>query len=59
MSCMSIVYKLSHTLPKENIITGAENTRPFECDGLSMYRQNLLAVVLPDSISQIKQTKHY
>ncbi|MBA5249881.1 MAG: FAD-binding protein, partial [Gammaproteobacteria bacterium] len=33
-----------------------ENTRPFECDGLSVYRQKPLAVVLPDNIEQIKQT---
>ncbi len=34
---MSIIQELSHTLPKGNVITGEENTRPFECDGLSVY----------------------
>lgn len=55
MSCMSVIHKLTHTLSKGNVITGEENTRPFECDGLSVYRQKPLAVVLPDSVEQIKQ----
>ncbi|WP_369177519.1 FAD-linked oxidase C-terminal domain-containing protein [Candidatus Thiodubiliella endoseptemdiera] len=52
---MSIIQELSHTLPKGNVITGEENIRPFECDGLSVYRQKPLAVVLPESVEQIKQ----
>ncbi len=31
---MSIVQELSRALPKGIVITGEENTRPFECDGL-------------------------
>jgi len=52
---MSIIQELSRILPKGIILTGAENTRPFECDGLSVYRQKPLAVVLPENIDQIKQ----
>ncbi|CAC9550167.1 Glycolate dehydrogenase (EC 1.1.99.14), subunit GlcD [uncultured Gammaproteobacteria bacterium] len=52
---MSIIHELSRTLPKGNVLTGEENTRPFECDGLSVYRQKSLAVVLPQSVGQIKQ----
>ncbi|MEO1890063.1 MAG: FAD-linked oxidase C-terminal domain-containing protein [Candidatus Thioglobus sp.] len=52
---MSIVQELSRALPKGIVITGEENTRPFECDGLSVYRQKPLAVALPESIEQIKQ----
>ena len=52
---MSIIHELSRTLPKGNVPTGEENTRPFECDGLSVYRQKPLAVVLPQSVEQIKQ----
>ena len=55
MACMSIIHELSRTLPKGNVLTGEENTRPFECDGLSVYRQKPLAVVLPQSVEQIKQ----
>ncbi|MBT4747596.1 MAG: FAD-binding protein, partial [Candidatus Thioglobus sp.] len=52
---MKIVNELLDKLPKEIVLTGEENTRPFECDGLSVYRQKPLAVVLPDNIEQIKQ----
>ena len=52
---MSIVQELSRALPKGIVITGEENTRPFECDGLSVYRQKPLAVALPESVEQIKQ----
>jgi glycolate oxidase len=52
---MSIIQELSHILPKGIVLTGSENTRPFECDGLSVYRQKPLAVVLPENIKQIKQ----
>ncbi|CAB5496201.1 hypothetical protein [uncultured Gammaproteobacteria bacterium] len=36
MACMSIIHKLSRTLPKGNVVTGAENIHLFECDGLSV-----------------------
>ena len=52
---MSVVQELSRALPKGIVITGEENTRPFECDGLSVYRQKPLAVALPENIEQIKQ----
>jgi len=52
---MSITQVLSQSLPKHIVIQGDEMTRPFECDGLSMYRQKPLAVVLPENIDQIKQ----
>ncbi|SMN12362.1 Glycolate dehydrogenase, subunit GlcD [uncultured Candidatus Thioglobus sp.] len=56
MTCMTTVQQLQHILPKGIVLTGEENTRPFECDGLSVYRQKPLAVVLPENIAQIKQT---
>ena len=52
---MSVIKELSRVLPKGIVLTGEENTRPFECDGLSVYRQKPLAVVLPENIDQIKQ----
>ncbi|WP_428087600.1 FAD-linked oxidase C-terminal domain-containing protein [Candidatus Thioglobus sp.] len=51
---MSIIQELSRALPKGIVLTGDENTRPFECDGLSVYRQKPLAVALPENIGQIK-----
>ncbi len=52
---MSVIQDLSRALPKGIILTGEENTRPFECDGLSVYRQKPLAVALPENIDQVKQ----
>ena len=52
---MSIISQLQKSLPKNIVISGEENTRPFECDGLSVYKQKPLAVVLPNDVSQIKK----
>ena len=52
---MIISQELSRALPKGMVLIGDENTRPFECDGLSVYRQKPLAVVLPTHVEQIKQ----
>jgi glycolate oxidase len=52
---MSILSQLKRALPKNTVIFGSENTRPFECDGLSVYKQEPLAVVLPNNIAQIKK----
>ena len=52
---MSILSQLKRALPKNTVISGIENTRPFECDGLSVYKQEPLAVVLPNNIAQIKK----
>ena len=52
---MSVISQLTKALPKNTVIFGDENTRPFECDGLSVYKQKPLAVVLPRDISQIKK----
>ena len=52
---MSTLSQLKRALPKNIVISGSENTRPFECDGLSVYKQEPLAVVLPSHIDQIKK----
>ncbi|MDP6164175.1 MAG: FAD-binding protein, partial [Candidatus Thioglobus sp.] len=52
---MSIISQLTKSLPKNTVISGSENTRPFECDGLSVYKQEPLAVVLPSEVGQIKK----
>jgi len=52
---MSVISQLTKALPKNTVIIGDENTRPYECDGLSVYKQKPLAVVLPRDISQIKK----
>jgi glycolate oxidase len=55
ISYMSIISQLTKVLPKNSVISGEENTRPFECDGLSVYKQKPLAVALPSSVDQIKK----
>jgi len=52
---MYTLSQLKRALPKNTVISGSENTRPFECDGLSIYKQEPLAVVLPNNIAQIKE----
>ena len=51
---MSATSELIHNLPRGLVIVGSEVTRPFECDGLFAYKQQPLAVVLPENIEQIK-----
>ena len=52
---MSTLSQLKRALPKNTVLSGSENTRPFECDGLGVYKQEPLAVVLPNNIAQIKK----
>ena len=52
---MSIISQLKKSLPKNIVISGEENTRPFECDGLSVYKQKPIAVVLPNEVHQVKK----
>ena len=45
--------KLRQLLPADALLTAAEDTRPFESDGLSAYRNTPDVVVLPDSEAQV------
>jgi len=45
---------LMDVLPQEYILSSREELKPFECDGLSAYRETPLLVVLPDNIEQIR-----
>src|SRR5262245_28356176 len=44
---------LAAILPKAALLTSAEQTKPYECDGLTRYRERPAAVVLPDSEAQV------
>ncbi len=46
--------ELSAALPAHALLLEAEALRPYECDGLSAYRQAPLAVCLPDSLEQAR-----
>jgi glycolate oxidase len=43
---------LRSALPEGCVLAEAEDLRPYECDGLSAYRQVPLAVALPETIEQ-------
>jgi len=45
---------LRDVLPAEAVLDSDEAIAPFECDGLSAYRQRPAAVVLPESTDQIQ-----
>jgi glycolate oxidase len=42
-------------LPEHGILFDEEDLRPYECDGLSAYRQVPLVAVLPDTLEQVQQ----
>ncbi|MAT49826.1 MAG: FAD-binding oxidoreductase [Porticoccaceae bacterium] len=44
---------LKNLLPPERLLCNAEALRPYECDGLSAYRQLPIAVALPENESEI------
>jgi len=45
---------LRKLLPEASVLVGAERQRPFECDGLSSYRQLPLLTVLPETVRQVR-----
>ncbi len=48
-----IISGLEAVLPKHAILYSQEDTTPYECDGLTAYRQRPLCVVLPETYEQI------
>lgn len=48
-----VVAALRMKLPDECVLFNEEDTRPYECDGLSAYRQLPMVVVLPNSEVQV------
>jgi len=45
--------QLASVLPASALLTTAEETRPYECDGLTMYRELPAAVAIPDNEAQL------
>jgi glycolate oxidase len=48
-----VVQALRPVLPARCLLADAEDTRPYECDGLSAYRQLPMVVVLPETEQQV------
>ncbi|HSD43744.1 MAG TPA: FAD-linked oxidase C-terminal domain-containing protein [Burkholderiales bacterium] len=49
-----VVGRLKARLPEESVLHQAEDTRPYECDGLSAYRQLPMAVALPADDEELR-----
>ena len=50
----AVVQALSVYLPVHALIWHAEDTTPFECDGLTAYRQRPMVVALPETLAQVQ-----
>ncbi len=50
----ALLSRLREILPADGLIEDQESQRPFECDGLSLYRELPIAVALPDTVEQIQ-----
>ncbi|WP_420376939.1 FAD-linked oxidase C-terminal domain-containing protein [Ramlibacter lithotrophicus] len=48
------VAALEPLLPRGGLLWNAEDTTPYECDGLTAYRQRPLVVALPETDSQVQ-----
>ncbi len=50
---LEVVSALRDILPAQAILYRREDTAPYECDGLTVFRESPLAVVMPDSEAQV------
>jgi len=50
-----VVQALQAVLPVHSLLWTDEQTTPYECDGLTAYRQRPLAVALPDTAEQVRE----
>jgi glycolate oxidase len=50
-----VLERLGAVLPRGALLHEVEDTRPFECDGLSAFRQLPMAVALPDTEEQVRE----
>ncbi|MBS0416616.1 MAG: FAD-binding protein [Proteobacteria bacterium] len=51
----AVVTALRHALPNRCVLSSEAELRPYECDGLTAFRQLPLAVVLPESEQQVRE----
>jgi glycolate oxidase len=47
--------KLTQLVDPDFVIADAETQRPYECDGLTMYRELPLIVVVPETVDQVQR----
>ena len=51
----NLARELRRIVPDNAILVEEEDLRPYECDGLSAYRELPLVVVLPETIAQVQE----
>ncbi|MEF9995331.1 MAG: FAD-linked oxidase C-terminal domain-containing protein, partial [Burkholderiaceae bacterium] len=51
---LAVVDRLRQALPEHCVLFRDEDTRPYECDGLTLYRQLPMVVVLPENEAQVQ-----
>jgi glycolate oxidase len=49
----NVLAALGEILPPSAMLTAAEDTRPYECDGLTLFREQPQAVLLPEDEAQV------
>jgi glycolate oxidase len=54
-----IVAALRAIVPGEGVIDAEEELRPYECDGLNIYRQLPMVVCLPSTTAQVSEVLRY
>jgi glycolate oxidase len=54
-AALPVVHALRGFLPARAVLHEEEDTRPYECDGLTAYRQLPMVVALPESEEQVRQ----
>ena len=50
----TLIARLNEVLSQESLLSDAETMRPYECDGLSAYRQLPAVVCLPETVEQVQ-----
>src|SRR5690554_6260256 len=50
----ALIARLMPLLPTEGLIVDEAGRRPYECDGLSAYRELPLVVALPETVEQVQ-----
>jgi hypothetical protein len=56
---MNIIQQLLTQLPKNIVLKGAENTRPFECVGLSVHHLPILLIITELKVDRYSLYKFY
>jgi glycolate oxidase len=51
-----VIAALRAFLPPQSLLHAEEDTKPYECDGLTAYRQTPMCVALPENEEQVRQT---